>query len=935
MADENIELHELFSSDCCYYDLNNLSDYPFNNSVLHLNVRSLQNKVNEIEALLTMLSYPKALMLTETWLRADGYLVSVHGYSFVSSPRVSGPGGGVGIYLHDTVHYQIISKSSNHNFTNNIDYILITLSQFNVAICCMYCPPQTKLIDIMHAISALKEQVDHKFRFVVTGDFNINMINDTNLSTDFLNEMHALSLHPAITLPTRVTDNTATLIDNFMCDFSLLPVRSCVVKTDISDHYLIALLLSTNITNAPVKVRNFSATNKLAFSRNLATSNWDHLYELQEVDKAFGYFIKKLKRIYNKSFPYISVNSHNNKSPWLTSGILKSIRHKNKLYVKMKNNQDLKLTYNAYRNRLCKIIRFAKQQYYKNILTKFKNNSAKLWKHLNSVIKPKENSSIPIDPNVLNDYFTSVFKQAPIPKETLSTIPNELHVADSFFLTPVTYNEIINTMNSLSNSHAIGSDGINPIIIKDNISCIASHLLYIFNMSFANGVFPKMLKNAIVTPVFKSGTNTDPSNYRPISILTIFSKLLEKLFYTRLIGFVNGKNILHSCQFGFRANHSTNLAIAHVVSSLISKINSNNRTVLALLDLRKAFDLINHKLLLNKLNIYGIRGLPLQWLSSYLNNRYQCTKVNNILSNSKPISAGVPQGSIIGPLLFILFINDLFQFNSLDVEIYLYADDTAVIFHATNDELLQLAINKFFQRYCNWCDNNGIVINPNKSNYLSFNGANVVITINGWNLENPSFAKYLGVYIDNNLFWNYHVDHVLKLCCQRIGMFKRVLEFLPSHVVLLYYNAFILSCFSYCITFWFNNDRSGRYKLVNKIDSLLGTLAKRQGVNLDVFIANSHLCNVNNMYNLQCLSFMYDICNSNIYVPFIPLITNNAVHKHYTRNTINIHISNLSSLDRRNFVYHCTLFWNSSPVENRKLPKNAFIRACKSLLNLA
>ncbi len=126
---------------------------------------------------------------------------------------------------------------------------------------------------------------------------------------------------------------------------------------------LIALLLPTNITNAPVKVRNFSAINKLEFSRKLITANWDHLFDLQEVDKAFGYFIKKLKRIYNKSFPYISVNNHNSKSPWLTSGIMKSMRHKNKLYVKIKNNLDLKLTYNTYRNRLCKIIRLAKQQY--------------------------------------------------------------------------------------------------------------------------------------------------------------------------------------------------------------------------------------------------------------------------------------------------------------------------------------------------------------------------------------------------------------------------------------------------------------------------------------------------------------------------------------------------------------------------------------------
>ena len=209
---------------------------------------------------------------------------------------------------------------------------------------------------------------------------------------------------------------------------------------------------------------------------------------------------------------------------------------------------------------------------------------------------------------------------------------------------------------------------------------------------------------------------------------------------------MNDKSILHSHQFGFRLNHSTNLAISHVVSSLTSKINSDKCTVLALLDLKKAFDLINHKLLLNKLNIYDIRSLTLQWLCSYLSNRHQCTKVNNVLSNNKPISAGVPQGSILGPLLFILFVNDLFQFNSPSVEIYFYADDTAIILIAANNELLQITINKFFQQYCKWCDDNGIVINSNKSNYLSHNGANVVITINGQNLENCTVAKYLSVY---------------------------------------------------------------------------------------------------------------------------------------------------------------------------------------------
>jgi retron-type reverse transcriptase len=211
--------------------------------------------------------------------------------------------------------------------------------------------------------------------------------------------------------------------------------------------------------------------------------------------------------------------------------------------------------------------------------------------------------------------------------------------------------------------------------------------------------------------------------------------VFEKLFYNRLISFINNHNILHPHQFGFRANHSISLALAHVLSSIIDKINSKKRVVLALLDLKKAFDLVNHNLLLKKLCHYGIRGIPLKWLTSYLTNRYQSTKVNGNYSDYKEISAGVPQGSILGPLLFILFVNDVFQFNSIHVELYLYADDTAIIFHAENNELLQNIINNFFSLYCEWCDVNCIVLNPSKSNYLSFNNSSVSVIVNGQSLQ--------------------------------------------------------------------------------------------------------------------------------------------------------------------------------------------------------
>jgi hypothetical protein len=496
------------------------------------------------------------------------------------------------------------------------------------------------------------------------------------------------------------------------------------------------------------------------------------------------------------------------------------------------------------------------------MLSRFKSNSAKLWSHLNSIIKPKTSCDIPLSPDTLNDYFTSVFQQAPSHNSNDKlTIPNNAYIKDSMVLFPITLKELHQTCLSISNSSSVGCDGLNPMILKDNFALLSHQLFYIFNMSFEQGVFPQMLKSAIVTPIFKSGSHSDPGNYRPISILSLFSKLLEKLFYNRLVSFVNKHNLLHNFQFGFRASRSTAVAHAHVLSSLIDKCNHNKKIVVSLLDLKKAFDLINHELLLRKLYFMGIRASSLTWLTSYLNNRNQRTKLNAKLSDTKPISAGVPQGSILGPLLFILFINDVFQLSREDTEIYLYADDTTVIFSAETAFDLQNIINDFFHTYTAWCTSNCNLINPSKSNYLMFNVSDIAVNMNGVNLVCVKSAKFLGIYIDDTLSWKSQVEYVTKQCCQRIGMFKKVLPYLSNDVALLYYNAFIRSRFSYCLMFWIHNNRSGRYKLFDKIDNVIYLLANRCGLTVDDYVTETGICNVLKTCKLQCI-IIYVQCNA-------------------------------------------------------------------------
>jgi hypothetical protein len=286
----------------------------------------------------------------------------------------------------------------------------------------------------------------------------------------------SLSLHPVILLPTSVTDTSSTLIDNFLCDFSLLPILFYV------DHFMIALKINICSSNGKFVKRNFSLINKSTFTTKLYAANWELLYTIDDTDKAFNYFLRKLKRIYNKSFPFKVFSVQRNKSPWLPLAISKSIRYKNTLFRNMGSNIVLQREYRNYRNQLTKITRAAKYNYNKNLLFTFKNNSFKLWSHLNSLITFTKTKSVSLEPNDLNDIFTSVFRQAP-PYNAADqfTVSEHSFVYHSMFLFPVTANEIIITLDNrwLSYSNSIGTDGLSPQIIETNAPFLAHQLVHV------------------------------------------------------------------------------------------------------------------------------------------------------------------------------------------------------------------------------------------------------------------------------------------------------------------------------------------------------------------------------------------------------------------------------------------------------------------------
>ena len=325
---------------------------------------------------------------------------------------------------------------------------------------------------------------------------------------------------------------------------------------------------------------------------------------------------------------------------------------------------------------------------------------------------------------------------------------------------------------------------------------ISAQLSLIFNESFQYGIFPVKLKIAKVIPIFKKGDASKNSNYRPISLLSIFSKIVEKLMHQRLYNFLELHEILFQMQFGFRKGHSTDHALISLSERIKNTLDSNRVGCGIFIDLQKAFDTVNHNILLQKLNHYGIRGTSLSWFESYLSGRLQYVSVNGHSSGLGGITCGVPQGSVLGPLLFLIYINDLPNASRV-LSFYLFADDTNIYFESNNVTELENKINKELQKVKSWLEVNKLSLNIDKTNYVVFHSPkkklsdSFGIKLGKKPVSRTCYVKFLGVLMDENLSWKYHISELIKKLSRSSGIFFKIRHLLPLDILKnLYYSIF-------------------------------------------------------------------------------------------------------------------------------------------------
>ena len=498
-------------------------------------------------------------------------------------------------------------------------------------------------------------------------------------------------------------------------------------------------------------------------------------------------------------------------------------------------------SYKLARNQVTDMLRTAKSNYYKVLISQNCNDSSKLWKSLKRVLPSKRScntSSIVIEGDVLtsnddisngfNKHFTNVATKL-IDECDNNVYNNDINVnsaksskVSSILGLPLISPDFVDKeIRSMSTNKATGLDDVSCRVLKLARPAIVDSLTYILNLSLSTGTFPSTWKEANVIPLHKGGDLDNTNNYRPISILPVVSKIIERAVHNHVYSYLSDHDILNEHQSGFRPKHSTETALADMVDDWLTNINSGKMTGVAFIDLRKAFDTVNHDILIDKLRNIGASSSTLKWFKSYLNGRVQSVTFNGVVSHKLPVNVGMPQGSILGPLLFLIFINDMPNVIKHG-KISMYADDTTLYVSESDVSNMSMKLADDINAITKWLLDNKLFLNTDKTNVMLLGSSSRLrnvqndpfsVMINDYKLERVKKAKCLGVVIDDELLWHNQVSSVTQKLFCKIGLLRRLKTFLDTSTLNILYKSLIQPHFDYCNVVYYGRFNEDAHKL--------------------------------------------------------------------------------------------------------------------------
>ena len=915
-------------------------------NILNYNIRSFHSNSNTFLPIIGN-SKPHILVLTETWFTEDYHppIVNYEAYHSIRSSR----SGGVSVYVLNNLNSRKIADLSYVNENIEVCTVEINLHNEKLYVVGIYRPHSGTTenfcleTDILLQNSLLRNK-----RTIVTGDFNICLMQNNSDSNRLSDIMQSLHYFQTITQPTRYPpheNQSPSLLDHMWYN-ALSIYKTGIISHADADHLptFLQILMpdSMNLKNndlIKITFRLNNESNRDRFSQLIDDFDWASVAS-DDVDVYVENFTRKLDEIYCSAFPIKTkcIPRHKAMNPWFSPELKELTNYKSVYFNMFRLGIISKQENNRFKNKIKCKIEETKISYYRRLFEKNLSNARLTWETLNNLMDRRSSEKLPKSivrngveihddetmANIFNDYLSNLPLQLDrdVPLSNLDPLhfvnPNIASTLVNFsHCTPTEISDIINNLK-------ITREGKNSVpikLIKANKSVLSVVICHMINQAFSMGTFPRLLKIGIIVPIFKKkGEKNEVSNYRPITKLPFLSKIFEKVIYSRLMNHFLTNNIISPYQFGFQKNVSTLDAIIHFTEFLYSALNNKQSCINIFIDYARAFETVNHEILIRKLERYGVQGNFLSLIASFLKDRSQSVCINGKFSNNIVTNISVPQGSVVGPLLFLVYVMEI-PLISNHFMTTIFADDCTLSIAGNDLDQLIYTCNAELATFKAWSDANRLTINLNKTNCLFISNIHNSlpedsILVEDHVLDITHCVKFLGLFIDDELKFNMHIQHICSKVSKSIGIIFRIRSLVPKSLLRNIYFSIVQPYFLYCLPAF-----ASTYLI--HLDPLI-KLQKRaiRAMSVAGFLDHTEplffqykILKLNDQFKLSLACHLFN--NQNLLTEF------SRSHTHYTRNR-DVPLAPVARLrsTEQSIIRNAILLWDTIPIN---------IKACRTI----
>lgn len=889
---------------------------------------------------------PAVLCLSETHVDKEVYdkELKINGYKLEKCLTHNRRTGGVLVYIKKEFQFKKIINEVQGNYIwmlgieikiRNKIYQLITI----------YHPPQTNDNLFLEYVDNFLDDIECKGVVIIVGDFNIDYSKDTFYKRKIKDIIYQYGLYQLVNSPTRITKTSSTIIDYIITNEKELNYENWLTPK-ISDHNILKINTNTkhyNDTKNYVvrKSRMMKGYNTDEFQEKIIKTEWNR--DETNVNIMSDKLVTDIINVVNEIAPIKEIKIYHDKqeNEWIDSVIKENINSRNNLYKKAVltgNEQDWE-EYKQKRNCVTSMIRRNKEEFYKNAIRNKKGTE--LWKELKKMLPEKSEK---ICDNIIFDGILETKESSIAEKfnlyfiESIDSIIRSINIQRNNYvqgceenistfeefekITMKQLREIIYALKETTDPEYM----ISMKVVKDAFEVIGDRFLDMVNTSLTYGIFPSAWKTSYVIPVPKVSNSSKCEDHRPINTVSVFEKIIEVAVKDQLINFCDNKEVIVQNQSGFRKHYSCESAIINVCDEWFKCLEDNEVVLVIFLDLKRAFETISRELLISKLEGIGLRNNVLNWFKSYLSNRCQKVKYNNSVTGELQIEHGVPQGTILGPILFTLYINDIVKCVQ-ECKISMFADDTILYISGKDLNQMYVSINRELNILNNWLCHNSLSLNLTKTKYMligknytlsSLDTTNFYVELNNYKIEQVKEIKYLGVIIDENLKFKKHCEYILNKMSKKVNFMRRIGGNLTMSTKILLYKAIISPHIEYCSSILFNFNQNEIEKLQKLQNKSMRTILKcNRYTPIKTMLEVLNFMNVKQRIIFKTLDFVYKLKNKTT----APYLSNkvkyvNNVHSHNTRQKNDFFIDTAkTSLLNKTILYKGLNMFNTLPTE--------------------